>query len=186
MRRAIHPQSVAGQPTAVHWVTAVDLPAGLVRSAPGTVGPLLEYGVLEKVFVEPGGVWTWLAPGHTWTDHGPRIRDALSLALDLDGWEIEEGSAELLGLIATQVLEGDLKSYIASHGGHIVVAAVDDTTLTLDFEGACEDCPAAASTLHDRIESAVKARYPRLAAIHRSGGEGPGRGFLGLPRRRRR
>ncbi|NHB85027.1 NifU family protein [Tessaracoccus sp. HDW20] len=50
----------------------------------------------------------------------------------------------------------------------------------MDFGGACEDCPAAASTLHDRIETAVRARYPGLTRIARSGGE-HGSGWLGLP-----
>ena len=95
----------------------------------------------------------------------------------------EEGSAELLGLIAREVLDGELKSYVDSHGGHITVADTTEDTLTLNFEGACEDCPAAASTLHDRIEAAVKRRYPGLKRIQRSGGPQRGRGFLGLPRR---
>ena len=63
-------------------VTDVDLPVGRVVKAPGTVGPLMDYGVLTKVLIERGGVWTWIAPDHTWTDHGPRIRDAIAAAVD--------------------------------------------------------------------------------------------------------
>ena len=183
MKRAIHPQAVADEPLAVRWVTDVDLPVGRVLAAPGTVGPLLEFGVLTKLFVEPDGVWAWLSPAQSWAEHGPRIRDAIAKAVDLDGWQIEEGSAELLGLIAREVLDGELKSYVDSHGGHLTVADTTEDTLTLNFEGACEDCPAAASTLHDRIEAAVKRRYPGLKRIERSGGPQRGRGFLGLPRR---
>ena len=80
MKRTLHPQAVPGEPSAVRWVVEVDLPVGRVTAAPGTVGPLIEYGVLTKVFVERGGVWTWLAPGRTWTEHGPRVRDALAAA----------------------------------------------------------------------------------------------------------
>lgn len=181
MRRSIHPQAIPGEPQAIRWVTDVDLPVGRVLKAGGTVGPMLEYGVLTKVFVERGGVWTWLDPARTWTEHGPRIRDAVKDAVDQPGWEIEEGSGELLGLIAREVLEGELKSYVASHGGHITVAAVTTDTLQLEFGGACEDCPAAASTLHDRIETVVRGRYPGLARIERSGGEHHGSGWLGLP-----
>lgn len=180
MKRAIHPQSVPGQPQAVRWVTETDLPAGRVVRAPGTIGPLLEYGVLTKVLVERGGVWTWLAPDHTWTDHGPRIRDAVAAAVDLDGWEVEE-SAELLGLIAEEVLDGELASYVSSHGGHITVESSTATTLLLDFGGACEDCPAAGVTLHERIEKTVRERYPALEAVERVGGEHQPRGWLGLP-----
>lgn len=181
VKRAIHPQGIPGEPNAVRWVTDVDLPVGLVTKAPGTVGPLLEYGVLSKIFVERGGVWTWLAPEQSLSEHGPRIRDAVAAAVDLDGWEISEGSAELLGHIAREVLEGELASYVASHGGHITVTGSTASTLTLDFGGACEDCPAAGSTLHDRIETTVKARYPMLERVERVGGEHQGGGWLGLP-----
>lgn len=182
MTRTLHPQAVPGQPSAVRWVVHVDLPVGRVISAPGTVGPMLEYGVLAKMFVDRGGVWTWLDEGRTWTEHGPRIRDALAAAVDLPGWEIEEGSDELLGLIARDILEGELAGYVASHGGIITVAAVKDDRLALDFGGACEDCPAAGTTLHERIEAAVRERYPRLAGVDRVGGGHPHvSGWLGLP-----
>ena len=182
MKRTLHPQSVPGEPLAIRWVTDVDLPVGRVVKAPGTVGPMLEFDVLTKVFVERGGVWTWLNPAQTWTEHGPRIRDAIGRAVDLDGWEIEEGSAELLGLIAREVLEGELSSYVASHGGHITVSDATADVLTLDFGGACEDCPAAGSTLHDRIEATVKQRYPGLARVERlEGGHPSTSGWLGLP-----
>ena len=185
MKRTLHPQAVPGEPSAVRWVVEVDLPVGRVTAAPGTVGPLIEYGVLTKVFVERGGVWTWLAPGRTWTEHGPRVRDALAAAVDLPGWEVEEDSDELLGLIAREILDGELAGYVASHGGVITVASAQGGRLTLDFGGACEDCPAAASTLHDRIETAVRARYPRLGGIRRTGAEPRHRGFLGIPFPRR-
>ncbi|HHT14169.1 MAG TPA: NifU family protein [Propionibacterium sp.] len=183
MKRAIHPQSIPGEPRAVRWVTDVDLPVGEVVKAAGTLGPLMEYGVLTKVMVERGGVWTWLAEDQSWTDHGPRIRDAVAAAVDLDGWEITEGSEELLGLLAREVLEGELASYVSSHGGHITVESSTPTTLMLDFGGACEDCPAAGATLHDRIEKTVRERYPLVEKVERVGGEHQGglSGWLGLP-----
>jgi len=183
-KRTLHPEAVPGEPQAVRWVTDLDLPAGRVVRAPGTVGPLLEYGVVTRMLVERGGVWMWLAESHTWIDNGPRIRTALSAALDLDGWQIEEGSAELLALIARQVLEGELKDYVASHGGRITVAEATADALVLDFGGACEDCPAAGSTLHERIEAAVVRRYPATVVAARPVPEKK-RGFLGLPSRHR-
>lgn len=183
MKRAIHPQSIPGEPRAVRWVTDVDLPVGEVTAAPGTLGPLMEYGVLTRVMVERGGVWTWLSEDRTWTEHGPRIRDAVAAAVDLDGWEITAGSEELLGLLAREVLEGELENYVSSHGGHITVSSATATSLTLDFGGACEDCPAAGATLHERIEKVVRGRYPLLEKVERAGGgHGGGRsGWLGLP-----
>lgn len=182
MKRTLHPQAIPGEPRAIRWVTDVDLPVGRVVKAPGTIGPLLEYGVLTRIYVERGGVWTWLDESQTWTEHGPRIRDALGVSLELDGWQVDEGSAELLGLIAREVLDGELRSYVESHGGHITVADTTATSLLLDFGGACEDCPAAGATLHDRIEKSVKARYPGLLKVDRlSQGHGSTSGWLGLP-----
>lgn len=189
MTAALHPQSVVGEPLALRWVTEVDhLPVGRVLAAPGTLGPLLEYGVLTKVFVERGGVWTWLDPARNWPEHGPRIRDAVATALELDGWVIEENQPELLALIARDILDGELRSYVSSHGGIISVAGSTASTLSLDFGGACADCPAAGSTLHDRIEASVRARYPLLESIERVGepAERAPRGWLGLPIARRR
>lgn len=76
-----------GEPQAVRWVLETgSLGVGEVTTAPGTLGPLMQYGVLTRVVLEEGAVVTWLADGHTWTDHGPRIRDAVTTAVDLDGW----------------------------------------------------------------------------------------------------
>ncbi|MFT3888385.1 MAG: NifU family protein [Arachnia sp.] len=184
MKRAIHPQSAPDG--AVRWVTEVALPTGRVEAAPGTLGPLLEYGVLTRVYVEPRGVWTWLAPGHSWTDHGPRIRDAVAAAVDLDGWRIDPDADDLLELIARDVVDVELAAYIASHGGAITVLSAVDGVLSLDFGGACEDCPSAGATLHDRIESAVRERYPALVAVQRAGGHAhQSRGWLGGIQRRR-
>ena len=70
---------------------------------------------------------------------------------------------------------------MSSHGGHITVESSTASSLVLDFGGACEDCPAAGATLHDRIEATVRDRYPGLAEVTRVGGEHQPRGWLGLP-----
>ncbi|MDO5067895.1 MAG: NifU family protein [Propionibacteriaceae bacterium] len=182
--RPIHAQQVPGEPQAARWVVATgDLAVGEVRRAPGTLGPLLEYGVISRMLIEADGVWTWLAPGQTWLEHGPRIRGAITAALDLDGWEIEPGSADLLGLIARDVVEGELAAYIASHGGTIRVIDNDAESVLLDFGGACDGCPASGQTLHQRIETAIRARYPRLRSVTREGDGGRGLPLLPMPGR---
>lgn len=88
-RREVTPSPVDGNPRAVLFITDVShLEAGDVVEAPGTVGPLLQYGVLSRLRVEARGVVAELAEPHSWTDHGPRIRDAIRLAVDLDGWQV--------------------------------------------------------------------------------------------------
>lgn len=88
-KRDIAPRPIDGDERSVLFVTDVaHLPAGVVTAVPGTIGPMLEYGVLTRLEVVGDGVIATLAEPHTWTDHGPRIRDAIRLAVDLDGWEI--------------------------------------------------------------------------------------------------
>ncbi len=168
-RRPIHPEAVTDEPQAIRWVVDTDdLPVGEVVHAAGTLGPMMEYGVIIRMFVERGSVWTWLASERSWVDHGPRIRDAVVAAIDADGWDISDGSAELLRLIADDVVRGQLSSYISSHGGAISVVSATTDSVVLDFGGACTDCPAAGSTLHDRLEVTIKSRYPGLRVVSRS------------------
>ena len=84
---------------------------------------------------------------------------------------------------ARDVVDGELASYISSHGGVITVDSAEDGVLTLDFGGACTDCPAAGSTLHERIETAVRGRYPGLASVARTREDRKPRGWLGWPGR---
>ena len=182
--RPIHAQLVPGEPLAAHWVVGTGgLAVGEVKRAPGTLGPLLEYGVISRMLIEADGVWTWLAPDQTWLEHGSRIRGAITAALDLDGWEIEPGSADLLGFIARDVVEGELAAYIASHGGRITVVDNDAESVLLDFGGACDGCPASGQTLHQRIETAIRARYPRLRSVSRVGDGSHGLPLLPTPGR---
>lgn len=169
MKRPIHPESVAGEPRAVRWVTDTgELPVGDVVAAPGTLGPLLEYGVLTRIALERGAVWTWLADELAWTEHGPRIRDAVAAAVELEGWGVSPDADDLLGLIAHDVVGSHLAGYIASHGGAITVTRVADGVVEVDFGGACTDCPAAGRTLHDRIERTIRDRFPALADVRRA------------------
>ena len=166
VRKPIHPEAVGGEPQAIRWVVDTgELPVGEVLQAAGTLGPMMEYGVITRMFVERGSVWTWLAPQFTWTEHGPRVRDAVVAAVDADGWEITDGSADLLRFIADDVVRGQLFSYISSHGGQISVVDASIDNVVLDFGGACADCPAQGRTLHDRVEVTLSARYPRLREV---------------------
>lgn len=185
MKRPIHPQAIPDEPRAVRWVCDTGtVPVGEVISAPGTVGPLLEYGVISAMLIERAGVWTWLAEGHQWSEHGPRIRDAIVDALTQPGWHTRP-SQELLKQVARDVVEVELASYIASHGGQVVVESVCDDVVTINFGGACAHCPAQGSTLHDRIETAIARRYPPVREVVEGTSAGQakhsGRAFLGIP-----
>lgn len=88
-RREVTPKPIDGDSRSVLFFTDVaHLPSGHVIAAPGTVGPLLEYRVLSALEIVDEGLVATLASPHSWADHGPRIRDAVRLAVDLEGWEV--------------------------------------------------------------------------------------------------
>ena len=106
------------------------VPVGDVRGAPGSLGSMLEYGVLSRAMVEADGVWTWLASDQAWNKVGSKVRDAIVASLaEEDGWDVEPGSADLLGYISRDVVEHQLAAYIASHGGQIQVVDNDAETV---------------------------------------------------------
>lgn len=93
-RREVTPKPIDGDSHSVLFVTDVaHLPSGHVTAAPGTVGPLLEYRVLSALEIVDDGLVATLASPHSWADHGPRIRDAVRLAVDLEGWHAEAPDA---------------------------------------------------------------------------------------------
>ena len=189
----IHPEAVPGDPQAVRWVVPTgSVPVGEVRGAPGSFGSMLEYGVISRALVEADGVWTWIPSDQAWSRVGSKVRDALVASLGDEGWDVETGSADLLRYSSRDVVEHQLAAYIASHGGQIQVADNDAETVEVDFGGACEDCPAAGQTLHHRIETAIRARYPRLRTVKRVGdddrknGKKSGLTWLNFPGRKPR
>ena len=115
-RLPIHPEAVPGDPQAVRWVVPTGgVPVGEVRGAPGSFGSMLEYGVISRAMVEADGVWTWLASDQAWSRVGSKVRDAIVASLaEEEGWDVEPGSADLLGYISRDVVEHQLAAYIAS------------------------------------------------------------------------
>lgn len=177
----IHPQAVCGQDTAVRWVVGTgSIPVGEVAAAPGELGRLIVSGALSRVHVECDGVVTWLPEGRCWADDGQAVRSAVAAAVEQPGWEVRP-TDDLLAMIAQDVVGGELAGYISSHGGNITVTETSDDVVLLAFGGACKDCPAAGSTLHDRIETSIRRRYPRLRAVRRPQPTRRTLGWLGLP-----
>lgn len=182
MSRPIHPQALHGQAAAVRWVTPTgSIPIGEAVDAPGRLGALLSAGVLTRMCLERDAVVTWLANGRDWADDGATVRHAVATAVEQPGWQVRPAD-DLLELIAQDVLAGELADYIASHGGRITLIQAADDVVLLNFGGACRDCPAAGSTLHERIETSIRRRYPALREVRRPEPTRRSRGWLGLPR----
>jgi len=170
--RSIHPQEVQGDPSAVRWVvhTGTDDVVGEIATAPGPFGQLLRDGVISLALLEVEGIWTWLRPGHDWDDWGHRVRDAIAGSLDHSGWEINGDSADLLRLVASDVVDNDLASVIETASTTVQVVENDARWLLLDLGQLDSRDPAASTELQQRIETAIRARCPSLRETSRLGG----------------
>jgi NFU1 iron-sulfur cluster scaffold homolog, mitochondrial len=154
--------TATGDPQQLRWVIAAERmpPAGSVRRAPGRLGVLLDDGVISEMVVGTADVLITLSAGQRWRELGDDIREALSDALlEPAGWRIEasDNTADLAAMTA-QLLAGPIGALAESHGGSIELVSVVGHTVTVRTSGACHGCPAAESTLHDKLQSELRRR----------------------------
>ena len=168
----IDPREVPGDPLALRWVvrTGTQDVVGEVVTAPGPLGALLEDRVVSLALLETEGIWIWLAPGNAWADHVDEVREAIVESLELDGWQIRDDSADLLRLIANDVIENDLADIIRDADTTVEVVENDARWLLLDLGQLDSRDPAASTELQQRIETAIRARCPSLRETSRLGG----------------
>lgn len=184
----MHAETLAADPSAIRWVTpGVRLPSGRLVDAPGPLGAMLADGTLREVTTEPHGVTMRLADGRSWRADGDSVRQALAAGLeDVDQWRVELDEDGTLHRIATDVLAGTVGDYIRSHGGFVTVVDAASGMVDVAFDGACRHCPLSQVTLHSRLETAVRERYPDLDQVRDvAAGQGPRQTSLGLRRRPR-
>ncbi|MEZ0366461.1 NifU family protein [Mycobacterium sp. pUA109] len=152
-----------GDPQRLRWVIPAEhLPAaGTVRRAPGRLGALLDGAVIEELVVGRAEVAITLGAGHSWRVRGDEVRAALGDALGTPaGWRVEASErAGDLARVAAQLLAGPIGALAASHGGSIELVAVDGDEVRVRMTGACHGCPAAGSTLYDRLQRDLRREF---------------------------
>jgi NFU1 iron-sulfur cluster scaffold homolog, mitochondrial len=158
----IHATATA-DPQQLRWVITADrLPArGTVRKAPGRLGALLDGGVIDEMVVGTGDVLITLRLGNSWRELGDDVREALCDALlDQAAWQVDlapDDTAQLAA-IAAELLAGPIGALAESHGGSIELVSVIGRSVTVRLSGACHGCPAAAATLHDKLQRELRRR----------------------------
>ncbi|MER5357843.1 NifU family protein [Streptomyces sp. NPDC002785] len=173
----MHPEATA-DPQAVRWVVpAGTLPVvGEIAEAPDELGEMLHSEDVASIEVETQAVVIRLADGRSWSGAGARVRDALSAALrHPQRWRpacvVTED--DMLRAALQDVLDGPVGDYIRSHGGEVTVVSAHDRHVEVRMAGTCAHCPAAGFTLHSRLESALRARFPDLVELRAT--EEPGK-----------
>ena len=66
--------------------------------------------------------------------------------------------------LAVQALE-PMRPYLSEHGGDVEVLGVDNGVVRVKMVGACSGCTAAAITLREGVEEALRAGLPGFVAI---------------------
>jgi NFU1 iron-sulfur cluster scaffold homolog, mitochondrial len=160
-------------------------PRGVVRAAPDRLTDWLSRKVIDSIVVADSGVLVTLATGQSWRDVGDEIRDALADALTQSGWQVgpATGDDDRVAGIVHELLAGQLGAYAQSHGGTIELVAVNGPDVTVRLSGACRGCPAADSTLTDRLQRELRRRVGDQVRVISDDGSAPvslGRKLLAL------
>lgn len=58
-----------------------------------------------------------------------------------------------------------VRPHLGSHGGDVVLIAIEEGVVTLRLEGSCDGCPASALTMKRAIEKALEAAAPEIVEI---------------------
>ncbi len=174
----MHAEPVVTDPAALRWVVSERLPVGRLNDAPGDLGALLREGVIAAATVEPHAVVLRLSDGYQWSEMGERIRRALTDALGrTGGWDVCGDDDAIVRQIVDEVLAGNVGDFVRSHGGEIDTVSVSAGVVEVELKGACRGCRAAGDTLHQRLETAIRARYPDLVEVRDTTTQPTGRGL---------
>jgi Fe-S cluster biogenesis protein NfuA len=161
--------TATANPQQLRWVIAADRlpPAGTVRQAPGRLGVLLDAGMISEMVVRTADVLITLRAGNRWRELGDDVREALTDALlDPAGWRVEASDNTFqLAAITAELIAGPIGALAASHGGSIELVSVDGNTVTVQMSGACHGCPAAVSTLRDKLQRELRRRAGQQIAV---------------------
>ena len=93
------------------------------------------------------------------------------ISQDGRGFKIENANkvpAHLKGTIAEKVqaiIDEKINPQIASHGGHLSLLDVKESTAYVQFGGGCQGCGMAGATLNDGIAERVKQLIPSIRRI---------------------
>jgi NFU1 iron-sulfur cluster scaffold homolog, mitochondrial len=173
--------TATSDPQQLRWVIAPDRlpPSGTVRRAPGRLGALLDDEVIDELVVHAalgkGEVLITLSAGNSWRELGDDIREALSDALlDPAGWRVDPApdstaapeSTAGLAATAAELVAGPIGALAESHGGSIELVSVSADTVTVRMSGACRGCPAAGSTLYDKLQHELRRRLGTQITVH--------------------
>jgi len=124
------------------------------------------------VFLGPGFVTITKAEEREWTDLAQPIVEVIkgwaaaggpALGPDYQPPEAREGGEVVERIL--QILENDIRPYVAMDGGEITFAGYRDGVVEVVLRGSCAGCPSSTVTLKMGIESRLKQEIPEVREV---------------------
>jgi Fe-S cluster biogenesis protein NfuA len=175
--RPIHVERTA-DPTVLCWVVhhpKLDLSPPGRRLAPAA-SPLGQLGAdrsITDIAVRNGNVMVSTDDPESWSQLAPRIQAALLDELELlddaeSHWLL--GAVEIAGRALSiaelqQVVDRAAGTVMSSHGGGMVVVAIDGDAVRLRSDGVCTGCRHSDDTILGLISPALRTAYPEIASV---------------------
>ncbi len=160
LRWVVRGEAVAG-PAVIETVELADeLPTAWIDA--------LATGLITQVLVGDGELRVTATDPGTWRKLAPRLQTTLTEHLSA-GRTIHcttpARSDEQLAQAVQKLLDGPLRTYVASHGGRIELESVQDAVVTVRLIGACQGCASAGQTLREGIEQQLRSEYPEIVGV---------------------
>jgi Fe-S cluster biogenesis protein NfuA len=129
---------------------------------------LLDAAVIDEIEVRTADLLITLRADSSWHELGDEVREALCDALlDPAGWRVDAAPDDTsrLAEITTDLLAGPIGALAESHGGSIELVSVDGHNVNVRLSGACHGCPAAAATLHDKLQRELRRQSGQKVTV---------------------
>ena len=127
---------------------------------------------VDGVFLGPSFVTVTKSEAGDWTDLAQPIVDAIRTwaesgepALGAEWTAPEEGESGDVVARILEILDRDVRPYVAMDGGEITFAGYRDGIVEVYLQGACAGCPSSTITLKMGIESRLKEEIPEVREV---------------------
>jgi Fe-S cluster biogenesis protein NfuA len=136
--------------------------AAALFGVPGVAGVFLGSNFLTVTKTD-GAEWTDLAPPivegiKTWAgSEEPALGESYQAP--------ESGDDDAIVTRIKQILEDDIRPFVAQDGGDITFAGFQDGVVEVYLQGACAGCPSSTITLKMGIESRLKEVIPEVREV---------------------
>ncbi len=175
--RPIHVERT-DDPAVLRWVLhhpmVVAAPVGRRIIPPGSpLGQLLADDSITEVVIRHGDALIRIDDPRQWATLAPIVQSAILQELDdldatNDHWILDTEASEAVSLSIEEIqriVDRAAGPVMTAHGGHMIVAGVDRSTVHLRADGACDGCVQSDDTLLGLISPAIRAADPTIGQI---------------------